>query len=320
MNEPFYFSAGSVFDVWATYDRSFGKVHYPDYPVKNLKVGSALELKGAERVVREVAQDPTGQFNLHSLRVLEIPLGKYAPEWSPRSEYLYSREGKLLDRRTIPAEVGLFEGRTEEDLRFKKGDLCEVLDGERIYLGFVVEVPPTVEDASQHNARSSFPMDSTDDCYGVQTDAHYYSLTYVDSLKIFKPQYKISPRTESRLRNAYQDHLTFPKRMQIADTTAKARLQAIFEDLGWTARIVVPHYEDDAFQLTITGVPRFPDGLEMEIGQQKAWNHMDQIRNGFLRLAGRPAEGRAYRLKLSIPSAVDKDGHPLLELDYPYCF
>ena len=320
MNEPFYFSAGSVFDVWATYDRCFGRVHYPDYPVKNIKVGSALELKGAERIVREVVRDPAGQFNLHSLRVLEIPLGKYAPEWEPRSEYLYSREGKLLDRRTIPANVGLFDGRTEEDLRFKKGDLCEVLDGERIHLGFVVELPPTVEDASQHNAHSCLPMDVTDDCYGVQTDSHYYSLTYVDSLRIFKPQYKISPRTENRLRNAYHDYLTFPKRMKIADITAKARLQAIFDELGWTAEISVPRYEDDPFLLTITGVPRFPDGLSMEIEQRKAWNHMDQVRNGFLRLAGKPAEGRGYRLKLSIPSAVDKNGRPLLELDYPYCF
>ena len=318
MNETFHLYADSVFDVWATYDQCFGRVHYPDYRVRNLKVGSALERKGAERIVREIAQNPAARYNLHSMRVLEIPLGKYAPETSPRTEYLYSREGKLLDRRTFPAEVGLFEGRTEEDLRFKKGDLCEVLDGERIYLGFVVEVPPTVEDASQHNARSSFPLDSTDDCYGVQTNAHYYSLTYVDSLKIFKPQFKISARTENRLRNAYQDHLTFPKRMQIADTTAKARLQAIFEELGWTARIGVPHYEDDTFELTIMGVPRFPSGLGMEIDQRKAWYHMDQVRNGFLRLAGRPMEGRGYRLKLAFPGAVDPDG--LLEMDYPYCF
>lgn len=320
MNEPFYFSAGSVFDVWATYDRCYGRVHYPSYRVKDVKVGSALELRNAERIVREVAEDSAGRYKLHSLRVIEVPLGKYAHEWDSLSERVYSREGKLLDRRTYPPEIDLFGGRPEEELRFKRGDLCEVLDGERIYLGFVVDVPPTAEEVSRRNANCLYPLDASDGCYRVQTEARGSLYDHVDSLHIFTPQHKISSRTENRLRNAYQDYLTFPKRMQIADTTAKARLQAIFEELGWTAEIVAPSYEDDTFLLKITGVPSFPNGLGMEIAQRKAWGHMDQIRNGFLRLAGRPAQGRGYRLKLSFPSLVDQNGKPLLDMDYPFYF
>ena len=58
----------------------------------------------------------------------------------------------------------------------------------------------------------------------------------------------------------------------------------------------------------------------MEVDQKKAWYHMDRVRTAFLRLAGKPAEGRGYRLKPGIPGSIDRNGIPWPELDYPYCF
>ena len=49
--------------------------------------------------------------------------------------------------------------------------------------------------------------------------------------------------------------------------------------------------------LSLDGVPGFPDGLDLRIPQRKAWDHMDRVLATFRRLAGKPADGRGYRLK-----------------------
>ena len=85
----------SVFDVWATYDRNWRKPHYPSYDVKTLKVGSAFSLDSAERIVSETVgidkADCLGS-SLHSLRIIELPVGKYALDWQSLSEYVYDRD------------------------------------------------------------------------------------------------------------------------------------------------------------------------------------------------------------------------------------
>ena len=292
----------SVFDVWATYDRNWRKPHYPSYDVRTLKVGSAFSLDGAERIVSETVgidkEDCLGS-SLHSLRIIEIPVGKYALDWQSLSEYVYDRDGKLLDSRTAPYD-GMFPGRRSDQLRFREGDLCEVLDGERVYLGFVVEVPPSVEEAVRINA-NPFHLDGTDDNYIVLPDPHYVNHDHVDSLKIFRPMHKVSAQTEKRLRNAYEDFRAFPAKMKKEDSAASAQLRTTIEELGWSAEIEAPRWEDDTFKLMLHGVPGFPDGLDLQILQKKAWEHMDRIFISFRRLAGEPTEGQGYRLKRIVP-------------------
>lgn len=292
----------SVFDVWATYDRNWRKPHYPSYEVRTLKVGSAFSLDSAERIVSETVgidkEDCLGS-SLHSLRIVELPVGKYALDWQSLSEYVYDRDGKLLDCRTFPYD-GMFPGRRADQLRFREGDLCEVLDGERVYLGFVVEVPPSIEEAAQINA-NPFHLDGTDDSYIVLPDPHYINHDHVDSLRIFRPKHKVSVQTEKRLRNAYEGFRAFPAKMRAADSAASTRMLATIEDLGWSADVEAPRWEDDTFKLVLHGVPGFPDGLDLQILQKKAWEHMDRILISFRRLAGEPAEGLGYRLKRIVP-------------------
>lgn len=293
----------SVFDVWATYDqKGWRKPHYPSYDVNTIKVGSAFDLEGAEKIIHETVcidkEDPCGP-SLHSLRIVELPVGKYAPDWQSLSEYVYDSDGKNLDSRTIPYD-GVFPGRKENGLRFRKGDLCEVLDGKRVYLGFVVELPPSVEEAARINA-SPFHLDGTDDSYIVLTDPHYISHDHVDSLRLFKPMHKISAHTERRLHETYESFCAFPARMMAADNAASAQLRATIEELGWSADIESPRWEDDTFKLIIHGVPGFPEGLDLQIQQKKAWEHMDRVLISFRRLAGKPAEGLGYRLKKIAP-------------------
>ena len=310
----------SVFDVWATYDRNWRKPHYPSYDVRTLKVGSAFSLDGAERIVSETVgidkEDCLGS-SLHSLRIIEIPVGKYALDWQSLSEYVYDRDGKLLDRRTTPYD-GMFPGRRSDQLRFSEGDLCEVLDGERVYLGFVVEVPPSVEEAARINA-NPFHLDGTDDSYIVLSDPHYISHDHVDSLRIFTPMHKVSAQTEKRLRDAYEVFRAFPAKMKTEDCAALARIRDSIEGLGWSADIESPRWEDDTFKLMLHGVPGFPEGLDLQIKQKKAWEHMDRIFISFRRLAGEPVEGQGYRLKRIVPPPPLAKGMKMPEQEKRYC-
>ena len=296
-------SLASVFDVWATYDMNWRGPHYPSYEVQTRKVGTAFSLEVAERIVREtvgLAEGAPVPGRLHSLRVVQIPVGRHAPEWAPLSEYLYDRDGKLMDRRTVPWDCdSVFPGRKAEDVRFRPGDICEVLDTVRgrAYLAFVVDVPPSVEQASKINDGGFIHLEAGDDIYTIKTDASDISRDYVDSLRVFRPMHRIAPRTERRLRQAWNDCQTFPMRMKIADTAAAARLTDAAEGFGWKAVAALPSYEGDPFYLLLEGVPGFPDGVDLRIPQRKAWDHMDRVLATFRRLAGKPADGRGYRLK-----------------------
>ena len=306
----------SVFDVWAVYDRNWRKPHYPSYMVRQEKVGSALDLEGAERIVRETvrfqAEAAFGGDRLHSLRIVEIPLGGYAPEWQTLSEYVYDHEGDRLDCRTIPCEDGVFSGRAPGEIRFREGDLCEVLEEGRVVLGCITGLPPSVERCAKVNGTGA-AMDSSDDCYYVLTSQDAYTEP-TDALRVFKPRYKIALRTERRILQAYNDYRTFRVRMAIADAAAGARLMGAAEELGWVVRrIETPRWKDDTFKLMLDGVPGFPNGLDLQVMQKTAWQHMGRILVSFRRLAGLPAEGRGYRLKRIVPPPPLVKGIPVPE-------
>ncbi|MBQ2486442.1 MAG: hypothetical protein II518_05220 [Candidatus Methanomethylophilus sp.] len=295
----------SVFDVWEIRDVTWRKPHYPCYEVREHKVGSALSLEDAERIVREGARrrDLSDGRPAHSYRIDEMPLGRFAYPVQYLSEYIYDSSGIRIDERLFPSQDGVFEGRPADRVRFREGDLCEVLDADAgtVHLGFVAALPPSVEQAARING-GVFKMDALDDCYLVMNDETGDSHEHADALRVFRPRFSIHPAVERRLRRAYADSLTFARRMEIYDITAGERLRALAQEMGWDVRIERPAWHRDTFKLLLDGVPGFPGGLDLQIRQQVAWDHMDRIRISFLRLSGRPARGRGYRLKRLDPT------------------
>ena len=73
----------------------------------------------------------------------------------------YNPQGKPVDECLQDYNLAnQFEGRNPETIRFKIGDIVEVLEGRRLYTAIVAAVPPTQED--------HFPvLDALDDCYMV---------------------------------------------------------------------------------------------------------------------------------------------------------
>ena len=85
------------------------------------------------------------------------------------------------------------------------------------------------------------------------------------------------------------------------DDVAGMKLREAADRLGWTVKMEAPRWEDDTFKLLLGGVDGYPEGLDLQISQKKAWNHMDRILITFSRLAGEPVEGAGYRLKRIVP-------------------
>lgn len=282
----------SVFNVWETRDRNWRKPHYPRYDVDTNLVASAFSLECAERLVREIAEqerENRWSHNLHSIRIIEQPAGQLFDPYGCLSEYVYDKEGFLLDKRTTAAGEK-WSGRPREEIRFNKGDLCEVVLGNKAILGIVQTIPPTADEAVRMN------LDDSDDSYTVLTQKGEFDY-HVDSLKLFKPYHKISAPTERKLRRYFDEEETLWMRLKIASTTAIAQLRAIMDELGWEAEIRFPRWIEDSIGMEIKGVPSFPDGLRLEVDQKKAHDRMDRVRISFLRLAGQHPEGRGYRLK-----------------------
>lgn len=282
----------SIFNVWETRDNNWRKPHYPSYDVVTKLVASAFSLECAERLVREIADEERNsqwRHDLHSIRIIEQPAGQLYNPFGSLSEYVYDKEGFLLDKRTTP--VGeTWNGRNPQEIRFQKGDFCEVVFERQAILGIVQRVPPMAEEAARMR------LDDSDDCYCVLTKKGEFDY-HVDSLKLFKPSHKISGPTERKLRRYFDEEETLWMRVKIASTTAIAQLRAIMDELGWEAEIRFPRWIEDSIGMEIKGVPSFPDGLRLEVDQKKAHERMDRVRISFLRLAGQHPEGRGYRLK-----------------------
>lgn len=207
----------SVFSVTVTIDQNWKKPHYPRYKVSHMNVGTTTSLQRAEELIQKiVSKDESLRYylqfkNIHHFNVREIPVDELCISDECLSEWLYDKEGNLIDcrlmsnMRNLP---GLFHGRTAEQYRFHEGDIVEVETIDEISLAFVMAVPPSVERAWKINTGTRFHLDDTDDSYIVLTGSDYRSHDHVETLRLFKPQHRIHPSIQKKLRNAYADYLT----------------------------------------------------------------------------------------------------------------
>ena len=293
----------SVFELWVITDRNpFGKPHYPRYDVERVKIASASTLDNARvamndhiRINTEMCPKSLRDHTRHHYSIRQVPLDGLS-YMQCLSERIYDSDGNRIDERTFSTrseDEEVFHGRSPEQIRFREGDIVEAMQHGKVRLGIVVGLPPSVEKAAEENKFSPFfELDASDDTYTVLFDSSYKSHSHVDALCVFKPQYRVHPGIERRLRKAYNDYRTFPARQEIANATAEARLKAVLEELGIDGKIVVvPKYEGDDFLLILS-----IDGGERTvwIRDRKAYDHMDRVRITLFRLVGKPITGRGY--------------------------
>jgi len=281
----------SVFDVWKIRDiNEKGHPHYPRFNVYEIKIGSASSLVSAESIISESV---TEKENAHCYYIREIPVDRKCSGDEYLSCFVYDFRGKRVDERlySTMSPSWSFAGRTPEQIRFSVGELVEYHKWDTIGLGLVVDLPPDIEKAKKSISKGAH-LDVADDNYIILTDSDADSTDYVDSLHVFKPRFKINPATEKRLRKAYRDYITLPKRLEIANATARVRFNDIFDEFGISGRIdICPAYEHGYFILHL----ELPSGsADLIIDGKKMYDHPERVRVTIGRLAGKKPEGRGY--------------------------
>lgn len=120
-------------------------------PLKDMGIGYFSTFEEAETALHRC--HVTGP--IHSAVIRRMPIDRYfGAEWL--EWWLYDGKGKLIDRSVCtpffdqqPEYIsGRYMGRKEEAIRFKNGDIVEVIDDRnpgQVYLGIVKSVPKTPE-------------------------------------------------------------------------------------------------------------------------------------------------------------------------------
>jgi hypothetical protein len=170
---------------------------------------------------------------IHSYRIDEVKVDKdthenwwyasetrrsYLPDGTFWAENLTSETencwiiDKKYDRETMQRS-GAFVGRTPEELRFKNGDIVEVMFDTCVRLGIVWRCPDTVEEYNKYNMRWT---DFSDDIYLVLgNDEVIYNFKkgdkphYIDDMNsypviVFKPKFPVPEKLTESLQLGYK--------------------------------------------------------------------------------------------------------------------
>ena len=123
----------------------------------------------------------------------------------PKKCFSFNADGELNDFVALD-EMGLYRGRKIEDVRFKVGDIVEVVEGDYADLVIVGALPLTTdrysrleEDPDECEHPSHF-LDESDDCYLVytlgETGSHIHPVCY----KMFLPTHPVPEKIAARLK------------------------------------------------------------------------------------------------------------------------
>lgn len=124
-------------------------------------VGHYSSLEKVMEAIRENNQETWDAEEIMAYLVKEIAVDGEPRNVDWLSVRTYDSQGNLMDACLQDYNLcNQFEGRNPEAIRFKIGDIVEVLEGRRLYTAIVAALPPTPED--------HFPiLDALDDCYLV---------------------------------------------------------------------------------------------------------------------------------------------------------
>ena len=123
----------------------------------------------------------------------------------PNNCFSFNADGDLGDFVALD-EMGWYRGRKIEDIRFKVGDIVEVVDGNYADLGIVGALPLTtdkysqLEDDPEGCEHPSHFLDESDDCYLVYTlgeaGSHFHPVCY----SVFPPTHPVPEKIVAQLK------------------------------------------------------------------------------------------------------------------------
>lgn len=193
--------------------------------------------------------------NLYALYVYQLPLNKDVSDHLYQRLWVYDRQGNLNAQslcstliEDLDTSFAKFRGRSAESIRFKPGDIVEVLDRESniTRLGVVIKQPPTIEQCLEMRNEveraclaegitaaetdSNYWLYSTDDCYCV-VYAPDTAVAFPHTTDVFTPTHPISDELRNRFaanyHQAVETHQNKIETNKITQQTTGDRLREI---------------------------------------------------------------------------------------------
>lgn len=210
------------------YSNDYASKHYPKYKTVSNIAAIALSMKEALELMQKdiVCRNEEEEYyhEVFCYTIVEKPLNAMSYEGEKLAEWIYDAKGKLIDQtfcasaftyytsydyynpnETLPDEI--FRGRSEEQIRFHRGDIVEVFSGDEVSLAIVVGTPLTTEfvwkknqDETNKRGLDEIPYDETDDSYTVIDGPGYEYHEHIPSTCLFAPHYHVPARLERRFK------------------------------------------------------------------------------------------------------------------------
>lgn len=215
-----------LLEVIETEELEDGKLsHYPMYKVNTYSCAYATTLEDAERMMhqdvlyrKKQKEKDDWMRDVFCYYISEKPIDIMLSKSEYLSQRMYDAEGSLMDKSLCCTGFGTynsnicnqseydrhddetFYGRSEEDIRFHKGDIVEVLMGHRVKLAVVVGTPPSIEWISKKRKEIQdrmesevmpFEFDISDDSYTLMDGPGYDYHDHVSAMLVFAPHYPI---------------------------------------------------------------------------------------------------------------------------------
>lgn len=309
--------------AWLVYRTSFGyktPIRYPCYAVREELIGVADSLyEGRTIIDSAIIEDDfsacypdshaTHHFTIKAIQKCTLQSPIY-----PLLEYLYDRMGKPLD--CVPHEPSAgTQGRLPSEIRFKVGDVCEVIQDEMIHIGIVVDVPPDKEtfECKRKELSSIIHLETMADYYDVliKDGDEYFEHCYT-AADIFSPRMKVHPSTRARLSKAFDEYRSRPVRLAIEDRYCFELLFGMFSRLGleqdfqvqdrWCPGKVTALFTHDPFSEEKDG-PTASLGMDVKT----LMSHPERIERGIRRALGEKVGRGGRQLKLLYDFTCDEE-------------
>ncbi len=219
------------------------KRRYPKYCVSTLSLGFFYTREEAEQAMHQHKEEKdTYGFKKYCYYLHEYPCSQIINVSDFVTCRVYDADGQLIEQTLcsyscyIDTDCNKFFGRAEEKLRFKKGDIVEVLHKDEVNLAIIVSFPASPERAWRFHCgmkeeyrtfllkkhieqggteenfifddnQRQFFMDYSDDSYTVIDGPSYDSDEHVEAIHIFAPHFTIPTKMRQRFERYYNEYL-----------------------------------------------------------------------------------------------------------------
>ena len=199
------------------------KVMYPEFEIRQRMQGIFSDKAHAEEGIKECVKSALeDNVEIYCFKVYEVPLDQntyLGTDNFYRSvrEYLYDDKGHEIDSTTcssldedIFTEYGSFLGKPKEHMRFKKGDIVEVIEQDKVRLAVVTHDPADTNWCydlyKRLKKKDDLPyfLDESDYQVAVIDGPSYGTHSHEQLVDLMKPRYPIP----EEMRREYESFIT----------------------------------------------------------------------------------------------------------------